>query len=215
MNIKRPLFIWGGTGQSIVLSELLCESHFVWGFFDSNKSVNSPIINIPIYHSEKILFEELKGMEDLDFVVAIGGNNGAIRVEIHKKLIKFGLKSISAIHHKSNIENSATIGDGCHILINSTICARAKIGNCVIINSSVNVDHECEIGNGVHIAPGATLAGCVMIGDNSFIGANATILPKIRIGENCIIGAGAVVIKDIPSFSTVVGNPAKIIKSNK
>ena len=44
------------------------------------------------------------------------------------------------------------------------------------------------------------------------IGSNATILCGITIGENALIGAGSVVVKDVPSNSVVVGNPAKEIK---
>ncbi|GAI16767.1 unnamed protein product [marine sediment metagenome] len=43
------------------------------------------------------------------------------------------------------------------------------------------------------------------------IGNNATILP-VTIGENSVIGAGSVVTKDVPDNTTVIGNPAKILK---
>jgi len=43
------------------------------------------------------------------------------------------------------------------------------------------------------------------------IGANATIVCGIEIGEFAFIGAGAVVIKDVPAYGLVVGNPARHI----
>lgn len=48
-------------------------------------------------------------------------------------------------------------------------------------------------------------------GDN-WIGANAIILKGVTVGEGAIIGAGAVVTKDVPPYSIVGGNPAKVIK---
>lgn len=42
------------------------------------------------------------------------------------------------------------------------------------------------------------------------IGANATIICGITIGEHALIGAGAIVIKDIPPYAVVYGNPAVI-----
>lgn len=43
------------------------------------------------------------------------------------------------------------------------------------------------------------------------IGANATILCGITIGEGSLIGAGSVVTKNVPDWTIVAGNPAKII----
>ena len=52
------------------------------------------------------------------------------------------------------------------------------------------------------------------IGRNCFIGGRSMILPGVEIGDNCVIGAGAVVSKSVPPRSLVVGNPAKIIRSD-
>jgi len=52
------------------------------------------------------------------------------------------------------------------------------------------------------------------IGNNVFIGVNSIIIAGITVHDNSIIAAGSVVTKDVPSFSIVGGNPARIIKSN-
>lgn len=52
----------------------------------------------------------------------------------------------------------------------------------------------------------------VTIGNNCWIGGSVTILPGVTIGDSVSIGAGSVVVKDIPSNSVAVGNPAKVIK---
>lgn len=52
----------------------------------------------------------------------------------------------------------------------------------------------------------------VVIKDFVWIGANVTLVPGITIGEGSVIGAGSVVTKDVPDFSVVGGNPAKVIK---
>ncbi|MCF8296744.1 MAG: acyltransferase [Saprospiraceae bacterium] len=49
----------------------------------------------------------------------------------------------------------------------------------------------------------------VTIKKGAFIGVNAIINPGVTIGENAIIAAGAVIIKDVPDFAIVGGNPAK------
>ena len=50
------------------------------------------------------------------------------------------------------------------------------------------------------------------IGCNVTIGPNVCIIGDITIGHDSIIGAGAVVIKDVPAYSVVAGNPAKVIR---
>lgn len=52
----------------------------------------------------------------------------------------------------------------------------------------------------------------VRIGDNVWIGENVTICPGVTIGSNSVIGAGSVVVKDIPSDSVAVGNPARVLR---
>ena len=46
------------------------------------------------------------------------------------------------------------------------------------------------------------------------ISAGAKVLGNITIGDNTKIGAGSVVLKDIPTNSTVVGVPGRIVKRN-
>ena len=49
-----------------------------------------------------------------------------------------------------------------------------------------------------------------VIGNDVWIGQGARILPGARIGDGVIIGAGAVVQGDIPAYTIVVGNPARV-----
>lgn len=53
------------------------------------------------------------------------------------------------------------------------------------------------------------------IGNNVTVGANVVIIGNITIGDNVLIGAGSVVVKDVPPNCVVVGNPAKVIHTNK
>jgi len=50
------------------------------------------------------------------------------------------------------------------------------------------------------------------IKDKAWIGFNSIILKGVTIGEGSIVGAGSVVTKDIPDWSIVGGNPAKVIR---
>lgn len=58
--------------------------------------------------------------------------------------------------------------------------------------------------------PGAGLD--TKIGHDVWMGQGVRILPGAQIGNGVIIGAGAVVAGHVPSYSVVVGNPAKVIR---
>ena len=44
------------------------------------------------------------------------------------------------------------------------------------------------------------------------IGMASIIMPGVTIGEGAIVGAGSVVVKDVPAWTIVTGNPAKVMK---
>ena len=98
----------------------------------------------------------------------------------------------------------------------------AKIGSSLFIDHGMGVvvGETSVIGNNVTLFQGVTLGGTgkergkrhPTLGDNIVIGAGAKVLGNVKIGENVQIGANAVVLKDVPSNSTVVGVPGRIVR---
>ena len=54
--------------------------------------------------------------------------------------------------------------------------------------------------------------GNVVIGNDVWIGSGATIFSGVTIGDGAVISAKSVVVKDVPPYSIVGGNPAKVVK---
>jgi acetyltransferase-like isoleucine patch superfamily enzyme len=52
----------------------------------------------------------------------------------------------------------------------------------------------------------------VHIGDKAWLGARTIVLKGVTIGEGSVTGAGSVVTRDVPAWTMVAGNPARIIR---
>lgn len=137
---------------------------------------------------------------------AIGNNNTRHYLQQEWQMKGFIIET--AIHPRSTIYPSATIGLGSLVTAGSIIGPDSHLGEGCIINHNAVIDHDCMIGDFCHIAPSATLGGGVRIGKKCLIGANSTILPYITIGQNVTVGAGAVVTRNLPDNIIVVGCPA-------
>lgn len=108
------------------------------------------------------------------------------------------------------IDNDVWIG------ANTTI-EKGTIGNTIIhkgvrIDDLVQIGSNCNIGENTLIAAGSIVSRDVNIGRNCWIAPNVSIRDKITIADNVMVGLGAVLVNNIEEESTVVGNPAKVLK---
>ncbi len=101
----------------------------------------------------------------------------------------------------------------------------ATIGKRLFIDHGIGVviGETATIGDYVTIYHGVTLGGTSyqpgkrhpQIGDGVIIGAGAQLLGPINVGSGARIGSNAVVVKDVKSDVTMVGVPAREVKSKK
>lgn len=212
------LIIWGGTGNFKVLCELLKTQFRIAGYFDNNPDIPKEYRGIPCLGNRAAFLDwvrQFDGTEKPSFIVSIGPGYGQVRLDVHDEIKSFGLHPITAVHRTAFVAENARLGEGSQVYANGAVCVDAQVGRACIINTGASVDHECVLGDGVSVGPGARLAGLVQVGKNADIYTGAVVLPRIRIGAGAIVGAGAVVLKDVPDFTVVAGNPARIIKERR
>jgi serine O-acetyltransferase len=99
----------------------------------------------------------------------------------------------------------------------------AKIGRRLFIDhgTGVVIGETAEVGDDVLLYQGVTLGGTgnqrgkrhPTIGNRVVIGTGAKILGSITLGDNVKVGAGSVVVHSVPAETTVVGAPARAVKS--
>lgn len=201
----------------MVLAEIITkQGGQIVALFDNN-DVDASLRGVSLHKGKEGFLAWASSQADLKSIAglaAIGGGRGRDRLAIHTIFRSRGLLIPVLVHPSAEVSPSAKVGPGSQILALANVGTGAHLGEACIINHRASIDHECILGDGVHVAPGAILCGCISVDDNAFIGAGAIILPRISIGQDSIVGAGAVVTRNVPAGVTVVGNPARVIKSN-
>ena len=126
------------------------------------------------------------------------------------------------------IGDETKIGAFVEIQKNAKVGRRCKISSHTFICEGVTIEDNVFVGHGVTFVndsyPRATtITGKLQTDDDwkveptlvkagASIGSGATILSNVVIGEGALVGAGSVVTKDVPAYSVVAGNPAKVVK---
>lgn len=108
-----------------------------------------------------------------------------------------------------------------------------SIGDEVFFNMGCVILDICPVAIGSHVmfGPNVQLYGAthplnpkirnlgpeagrpIVIEDEVWIGGNAVISPGVTVGRGAVVGAGAVVTKDVPAYTFVGGNPARVIRT--
>lgn len=127
----------------------------------------------------------------------------------------------------AHIMPQARVGSHCNICDHAFIESGAIVGDNVTVKNGVAIWDCVTVEDGVFLGP-----NCVLTNDlaprtsrrksreelletricaHATIGANATVVCGVRVGRGAFIGAGTVVIRSVPDFALVVGNPARHI----
>lgn len=83
--------------------------------------------------------------------------------------------------------------------------------NCILLGNCF-VGHDTVIDEFSHITSNSVVGSNVHIGKGVTVGLNSTIRERCRIGDFSLIGAGSVVLEDVPPYTIVAGNPARVLR---
>jgi UDP-2-acetamido-3-amino-2,3-dideoxy-glucuronate N-acetyltransferase len=132
----------------------------------------------------------------------------------------------TSIWHVSHVLRGSAIGKNCRIGQNVVIGPNAIVRDGVKIQNNVSVYEGVTLEENVFCGPSMVFTNVInprsevprmhellptLVRRGATLGANSTIVCGVTIGEYAFVGAGAVVVKDVPDFALVVGNPGRII----
>ena len=130
------------------------------------------------------------------------------------------------IWHFSHLMTGCTVGKNCNIGQNVVIAPGVVLGDGVKVQNNVSIYTGVTCEDDVFLGPSCVFTNVInprsavsrkheymptKVCKGASVGANATIVCGHTIGAYAMIGAGAVVIKDIPAYALVVGNPSRQI----
>jgi acetyltransferase-like isoleucine patch superfamily enzyme len=101
-----------------------------------------------------------------------------------------------------NIEDDVLISYGCLLADsdNHSICYQTRKNDLADWRNGGGHDWSTTITRPIHLGKGA------------WLGARVMILKGVTVGEGAVVGAGSVVSRDVPPFTIVAGNPARIVR---
>ena len=209
--MKNLLIIGTGSFARIVheyalLSKECGQEWRVKGYLKSSEMPVQECFDLPVIET----VDNYSLSDDDVFICAeVDGN---VRHLAEEKIDAKGGKFVNIIHPQSNISRTAVIGEGNIIGAFTTLSMNTKIGNHVIIQDHVNVGHDSVIEDYVHLYVGTIISGRNCIDKYAVLYTGGTVYPKIKIASNAIVGAGSVVMRNVKTSTTVLGNPAALLK---
>jgi acetyltransferase-like isoleucine patch superfamily enzyme len=114
------------------------------------------------------------------------------------------------------IQKGAYIGKNCKVSSHTFICEGVHIEDNVFIGHNVTFINDrfprATNEDGSMQTDADWSVETTRVGKGASLGSSVTILCGVNIGEHAIVGAGSVVTKDVPSYTIVAGNPARVIR---
>jgi acetyltransferase EpsM len=115
------------------------------------------------------------------------------------------------IHPTAVVSKFAKIGYGVCIQPFVSVGPNVVIRNHIQIYAHSLIGHNSELDDYGYVANNSCIGAHVHLKNGAYLGTNCSIIENVTIGEWSVVGIGTVVLKDVPQYAKVVGNPARVI----
>lgn len=214
--MPKKVIIIGGVGTGTVIAsaiEDIVREKQEWelsGFLNDSMEAGEELNGFPVLGT----VDDAKRFNSKDcyFVFALLTTKKAS--ERVQRLHSLGIpdeKFATLRHPTAVISHNVRLGYGVVLLPGVVVSPDVVIGNHTQLYANSFVGHNTTVGSYCLIANNASIGAFVNVEEGVHIGSNCSIIERVTLGKWSVVGLGAVVVKDVPSFTTVVGNPARVL----
>lgn len=204
-----------GRGAMPVASEMLSSRHAA-GTFELVFVDDAPAA--AIVNGRRVMsYAEFLAHEASSKAVSIAIADPLTRQRIAERCRADGIAPFSVVSGHSLMMDDVAIGEGAILSPFVTLTSNIRIGRHFHCNLYSYVEHDCVIGDFVTFAPRVHCNGNVLIEDFAYLGSGCVVRQgqpgkPLVIGRGAVVGMGAVVTRSVAPGTTVVGNPARLLR---
>lgn len=211
-----PVVILGGTGDGLVVLEILRRMHAAGsplapaGFLNDALPAGERIADLPVLGAldawralpeRTLLVPALHKLKDMPARIA----------RIRSLGVPDGRWARIA-DPGAVVAADVVPGPGSCIGPCAVIQPGATVGAFASIRAGANAGHDAGIADFAYVGPNAVLCGGARLGVAAHMGPCAVLDNNVSLGDFAILGAASVALRDIPGHAVAMGNPARIVE---
>lgn len=213
----KKLIIIGGYGNGTVVAQIVEDINRqkpqwdLMGFL--NDFEKDPINGYPVLGGiDKDSVAQFLEDEDVYFFYALISikNNFKSLSKLHDLNIPLE-RFATLIHPTAVVSKDAQIGRNVCVQAFSIVGPNAKVGNFIQCWGHATIGHNSTVEDYAYITSNSVIGAHVHLKEGAFLGVNSTTLDRVVIGTWSVVGQHSNVIRSVPDYTKVVGNPAREI----
>ena len=113
---------------------------------------------------------------------------------------------------RASVADDCRIGPGSYLTTFASIAMDSTVGAHCTLRTGARVGNDITISDFVFLGMNSVLCSGCRIEAGAHIAPGAVVGNNLRVGRFAVVGLGAVVTRDVPDYTIVVGNPARVLR---
>jgi sugar O-acyltransferase (sialic acid O-acetyltransferase NeuD family) len=209
-----PVVLVGGGGHASDVLQVIEAvnaaepTYHVVGVLDDNEVDARRFVGRDVAHIGTV--DDLRAV-DAAYVLCLGWPWS--RHAVSERIGELGEPAPPIVHPSADVGFGVELGPGSVVLGLAHLSPYVSFGAHSVVSYLSSIGHDSTFGEHASVMPNAAVSGGVAGGHRVLIGTGAVVREGLILGNDVRVGAGAAVVEDVPAGTTVVGVPARPVRS--